>query len=81
MSATAVAIDEQVAAAEDELGVVQVLDAVREFGLASLSLVAWEYCLPESSVVGAWSAALGQGLIERVSICEETGETLFALAG
>lgn len=81
MSATAVAIDEQVPATEDDLGLAHVLDAVREFGLASIGLVAWEYCVSESAAVGAWSAALDQGLIECVCICEETGETLFALAG
>jgi hypothetical protein len=81
MSATAVAIDEQVAVAEDGIGLAHVLDAVREFGLASLGLVAWEYSLPEGAVVDAWSAALEQGLIQRVSVCEETGEPLFALAG
>jgi hypothetical protein len=65
----------------DGVGLPDVLDTVQEFGLASRGLVAWEYGLPESAVADAWSVAVGQGLIRAVGICDETGETMFALTG
>jgi hypothetical protein len=79
MSATAIASDEQGTAAEDELDVGRLLDTVREFGLASLGLVAWEYCLPERAIAGAWAAAVSQGLLRSIGPCPETGEMMFAV--
>jgi hypothetical protein len=80
MSATALMIDEQVEVGGADLGVEEVLDAVREFGLASLGLVAWEYSLPETAAASAWAAAVSRGLIFAVGTCPATGETLFAVA-
>jgi hypothetical protein len=79
MSATALATEQQVALGEDDPGLTEVLDVVREFGLASLGLVAWEFCVAESAVAGAWSTAISQGLISAVGTCPESGETLFTL--
>jgi hypothetical protein len=79
MSATALPIEIE-PDERDSCGVPQVLDAVSEFGAASLGLVAWEYDLPESAVAHAWAAAISQQLIQGVGVCPETGEALFALS-
>ncbi len=64
---------------DDTIELPQVLAAVQEFGAASMGLVAWEYCRPERCVAPAWAAAIRQGLISPVGVCEETGEAMFAL--
>jgi hypothetical protein len=64
---------------EDTGGLPGVLDTVREFGVASLGLVAWEYGVSERKLTAAWTTAVRQGLIREVGTCPETGENMFAL--
>jgi hypothetical protein len=58
----------------------EVVQTVREFGAASLELVAWEFSLPETAVAGAWNRAIRKQLIRPVGPCPETGEGMFAIA-
>jgi hypothetical protein len=58
----------------------EVVETVKEFGAASLGLVAWEFSLPEASVAVAWNRAIRKQLIRPVGPCPETGEGMFAVA-
>lgn len=44
----------------------EILDTVREFGAASLGLVAWELSLPEEDLAPAWAYAIRTGLLRPV---------------
>ena len=58
-----------------------VLEAIDQFGLASIGLVAWELSLAEEEVVPAWRDAAILGLVERVGRCPYTREPMYRLAG
>jgi hypothetical protein len=58
----------------------EVVETVKEFGVASLELVAWEFSVSEDSVATAWNRAVRKQLIRPVGPCPETGEGLFAIA-
>lgn len=62
------------------LDVEAVVETVKEFGVASLELVAWEFSVPEDSIATAWNRAVRKQLIRPVGPCPETGEGLFAIA-
>ena len=57
-----------------------VLETIREFGSASLGLVAWELCLPEQELRPLWQRALREGLIRPAESSPETSEPMFSLA-
>ncbi len=57
-----------------------VLEAIEQFGLASIGLVAWELFLTEEELVPAWRAAKATGLIERVGRCPYTREPMYRLS-
>ena len=44
----------------------EVLETVREFGAASLGLVAWELSRPEEELAPAWAYAVRTGLLLQV---------------
>ena len=44
----------------------EILETVREFGAASLGLVAWELSLPEEDLAPAWAHAIRTGLLRPV---------------
>ncbi len=44
----------------------EVLETVREFGAASLGLVAWELSLTEEELAPAWAYAIRTGLLRTV---------------
>jgi hypothetical protein len=56
-----------------------VLEAIDQFGLASIGLVAWELFLSEVELVPAWRGATILGLIERVGRCPYTREPMYRL--
>ncbi len=56
-----------------------VLEAIDQFGLASIGLVAWELFLSEEELVPAWRGATILGLIERVGRCPYTREPMYRL--
>ena len=56
-----------------------VLEAIDQFGLASIGLVAWELFLSEEELVPAWRGASILGLIERVGRCPYTREPMYRL--
>jgi hypothetical protein len=58
-----------------------VLEAIDQFGLASIGLVAWELSLAEEDLVPAWRDAAILGLVERVGRCPYTREPMYRLAG
>jgi hypothetical protein len=55
------------------------LEAVGQFGLASIGLVAWELFLTEEVLVPAWRHATSQRLIEAVGRCPFTRERMYRL--
>ena len=57
-----------------------VLEAIGQFGLASIGLVAWELFLTEDLLVPAWREAMTTGLIERVGRCPYTREPMYRLS-
>jgi len=57
-----------------------VLETVGEFGSASLNLVAWEFSISESELMGVWDLAVGAGLLRSVGLSKSTGEQMYALA-
>ena len=57
------------------------LEAIDQFGLASIGLVAWELSLAEEDLVPAWRDAAILGLVERVGRCPYTREPMYRLAG
>ena|ERR1700685_4354637 len=57
-----------------------VLETVGEFGSASLDLVAWEFSISESELMGVWDLAVGAGLLRSVGLSRGTGEQMYALA-
>jgi hypothetical protein len=57
-----------------------VLEAIEQFGLASIGLVAWEMFLTEEELVPAWRQAKTMGLIERVGRCPYTREPMYRLS-
>jgi hypothetical protein len=58
----------------------EILETVREFGSASLGLVAWEFSLDDSELIGVWDLAVGEGLLRLVGHSQGTGEQMYALA-
>src|SRR5690242_12999368 len=58
-----------------------VLEAIDQFGLASIGLVAWELSLAEEDLVPAWRDAAILGFVERVGRCPYTREPMYRLAG
>lgn len=63
----------------------EVLDTVREFGAASLGLVAWELSLAEEEIAPAWAHAIRRGLLKPAGRGEywsgtDTAETPYTLA-
>jgi hypothetical protein len=58
-----------------------VLEAIEQFGLASIGLVAWELFLGEEELVPAWREAKAMGVIERVGRCPYTREPMYRLSG
>lgn len=64
----------------DEIGVDEIVETVKEFGVASLELVAWEFSVSEEAVAAAWNRAVRKQLIRPVGLCPQTGEGLFAVA-
>jgi hypothetical protein len=62
----------------------EVLETVREFGAASLGLVAWELSLAEEDLAPAWSFAIANGLLRPVgagmhATSSHEAETLYTL--
>jgi hypothetical protein len=57
-----------------------VLGAVREFGSASIELVAWEFSVSEDELIGVWDQAVGEGLLRPVGDSRGTGEQMYAFA-
>ena len=53
---------------------------VKEFGSASLGLVAWELNVDESEIEPAWERAKRDGLIRLAHVCPTTKEQMFVLA-
>jgi hypothetical protein len=63
----------------------EILDTVREFGAASLGLVAWELSLSEEELAPAWAHAIRTGLLRPVGAgmhapAVVAGETTYTLA-
>jgi hypothetical protein len=63
----------------------EVLETVREFGAASLGLVAWELSLAEEDLAPAWSYAILNGLLRPVgagmhAAAGDEAETPYTLA-
>jgi hypothetical protein len=63
----------------------EILDTVREFGAASLGLVAWELSLPEEELAPAWAYAIRTGLLRPVGAglhapADDEAETNYMLA-
>jgi hypothetical protein len=65
---------------EDQEWLSEILDTIREFGTASLELVAWELSLPERALTSAWDQALGEQLIESAGLHPQTGEQMYRLS-
>jgi hypothetical protein len=57
-----------------------VLEAIEQFGLASIGLVAWEMFLTEEELVPAWRQMKAMELIERVGRCPYTREPMYRLS-
>lgn len=57
----------------------EVLDAIGQFELASIGLIAWEHFLGEEELVPAFRQATDSGLIERVGRCPYTREPMYRL--
>jgi hypothetical protein len=57
-----------------------VLETVGEFGTASLDLVAWEFSISKSELMGVWDLAVGARLLRSVGLSKGTGEQMYALA-
>jgi hypothetical protein len=57
-----------------------VLETVGEFGSASLDLVAWEFSISESELMGVWDLAVGARLLRSVGLSKGTGEQMYVLA-
>jgi hypothetical protein len=64
----------------DTVGLEDVVETVREFGVASIELVAWELSLPTSSIDPSWTRAVERRLITEVGSDPGTGESMFTLA-
>ena len=63
----------------------EILETVREFGAASLGLVAWELSLPEEDLAPAWAYAIRTGLLQPVGAglhapAGDSAETAYTLA-
>ncbi len=56
-----------------------VLEAIEQFGVASIGLVAWEFFVTEEELVPAWRDATILGLVERVGRCPYTREPMYRL--
>ncbi len=63
----------------EEIAVREVVETVKEFGVASLELVACELSLSHASVTPTWSQAVERRLIRQIGHCKESGERLFAV--
>jgi len=59
------------------VGVDDIVETVKEFGAASLELVAWEFSLPPRVVDAPWRQAVERGLIAPVGRCPDTYEQMF----
>jgi hypothetical protein len=55
------------------------LEAVDEFGSASLGLLAWEFELAEAVIEPAWQLALEERLLRPVAHHPPTGEPMYTL--
>ncbi len=53
----------------------EILETVREFGAASLGLVAWELSLGEEELAPAWAHAVRTGLLRRAGTALQAGAT------
>ena len=56
-----------------------VIDTLREFGAASLELVAWELDVPESTIQPHWELLMALGVITLAGRCPEYGERMYEL--
>lgn len=59
----------------------QVLAAVEELDTASATLAAWELCLHEDRVDGAWRQAIGAALIEPAAVVDGELHYRLTIAG
>jgi hypothetical protein len=58
---------------------VALLEAVEEFGSASLGLLAWEFILPEAVIEPVWQLAREEHLLRPVAHDPPTGEPMYTL--